>query len=398
MLLGAWLVSLVTAPNSGRRLRSRDSTWVLYLLLGLTAFATQIATQAMTRSRMGAALMLVALAAVVALSLKARGTDENKAGSTRIIVGVSLFGLFMISQYALLAALDRFLGTDPLKDGRIAFARNTIEAARDFMPWGGGVGTFVSIYPIYEKIPDLMSDSFANRAHNDILEIWLETGIFGPVLLAGFAIWLVTRAFHLWRDREWTGLLLDLQLARAAAVILLLLLVHSFVDYPLRTGALMVLAGFCCALLVPPILRNADDGLETVLSASAARREASRPLQPVTIAPSLAGRLPGAPPQAMESDSLGTAPSRTTWPGTAWPGVGPTEPRDAEPPRHADAAAGWPQAQESGPEPPPALRDRVGEAHWPQDWEKPADRDPRRVRPAVSPGSAGPVKEPTSKK
>ena len=46
--------------------------------------------------------------------------------------------------------------------------------------------------------------------------------------------------------------LIDLLLARAATITIALLLAHSFVDYPLRTNALMGLFAFCCALLVAP--------------------------------------------------------------------------------------------------------------------------------------------------
>ena len=41
-------------------------------------------------------------------------------------------------------------------------------------------------------------------------------------------------------------------LARAAWIGLLLLLLHSFVDYPLRTGALLTLAGLLAAMMHLP--------------------------------------------------------------------------------------------------------------------------------------------------
>jgi hypothetical protein len=180
LLLGAWVVVLISGQEPGRGLKAGDSSRILYLSLGLTAFATQIATQALTRSRMGLILMLVAMAAVIALSFKQRQSltggragKVNNRGSSRLLLLVAAFGIVIAGQYALYAALERFMGLDPMKDGRIAFARNTIEAALAFMPWGAGVGSFVSVYPSFEKVTDLMSGTFANRAHNDFLEVCL---------------------------------------------------------------------------------------------------------------------------------------------------------------------------------------------------------------------------------
>jgi hypothetical protein len=44
----------------------------------------------------------------------------------------------------------------------------------------------------------------------------------------------------------------DLLLARAAILCILLLCLHSFFDYPLRTSALTAIFAFCCGLLVAP--------------------------------------------------------------------------------------------------------------------------------------------------
>ena len=83
--------------------------------------------------------------------------------------------LFFAIQYALYRILHRF-PEDPLQDARIGFARNTITAALAFMPLGSGMGTFVPVYATFETAKDALLDTFANRAHNDILELWLEAG------------------------------------------------------------------------------------------------------------------------------------------------------------------------------------------------------------------------------
>ncbi|MGF1549993.1 MAG: O-antigen ligase family protein [Sphingomonadaceae bacterium] len=124
---------------------------------------------------------------------------------------------------------------------RAIFAR-TIEAARDFFPIGSGIGTFREVYAIYEN-PAAISHLFVNHAHNDYLELALETGLPGIILLGLFMIWWTSRGIAIWRDGE-----ID-YFARAATVASAAILAHSLVDYPLRTAAIGALFAACCALM-----------------------------------------------------------------------------------------------------------------------------------------------------
>jgi hypothetical protein len=56
---------------------------------------------------------------------------------------------------------------------------------------------------------------------------------------------------QLWR-RSAPAIGIDLTLARASTLIIALLVAHSFVDYPLRTAAVMAILAFSCGLLVAP--------------------------------------------------------------------------------------------------------------------------------------------------
>jgi hypothetical protein len=55
----------------------------------------------------------------------------------------------------------------------------------------------------------------------------------------------------LWSSSQPETPVLDLALARAAPIVIVLLLIHSAMDYPLRTPALSVLFAVACACLVP---------------------------------------------------------------------------------------------------------------------------------------------------
>jgi O-antigen ligase len=86
--------------------------------------------------------------------------------------------------------------------------------------------------------------TYFNHAHNDYLELWLETGWLGAALLALFLVWFLLAAWRAWRAGT--------ALSQGASAAVLLLLAQSAVDYPLRTETLAVLFAFCCALLARP--------------------------------------------------------------------------------------------------------------------------------------------------
>ena len=120
------------------------------------------------------------------------------------------------------------------------------------MPLGSGLGTFVPVYAMFEK-PEDAQDTYVNRAHNEILEVWLETGVLGLALTVLFVIWLVRRSIEIWRSAPAPGASqLDWSLIRAATIVPALLLAHSLVEFPLRTGAIMAVMAFACALLIEP--------------------------------------------------------------------------------------------------------------------------------------------------
>jgi O-antigen ligase len=258
LFVGAWAIDIAYKAVSWRHV-SRAISMVI-LTAAFLVLIVLIATEAMARSRAGLVLTIVALAGVLAMAFAER-RKASGIGPGKLLLGATLLAVMLAAQFTLYRILDRF-AVEPLEDARVTFARETVGAASVFMPFGAGVGTFVPVYAMFEQPSDTIANSnvYINHAHNDFLEIWLETGVLGIALFGVFVIILGFRSVELWwRPPDKAGEL-DRSLMRAATLAIALLIAHSFVEYPLRTGAIMAIFAFCCALLIEP-LAVAEDAI-----------------------------------------------------------------------------------------------------------------------------------------
>ena len=121
----------------------------------------------------------------------------------------------------------------------------TGRAIADYMPFGSGLGSFVRIYRTYES-PDAVSNEYVIHAHNDYAELTLELGVAGVVLILLFLAWWVVAVLAVWRMGRGGAF------ARAASIASAAVLVHSLVDFPLRTAAISACFAMCLALLAEP--------------------------------------------------------------------------------------------------------------------------------------------------
>ena len=150
--------------------------------------------------------------------------------------------------------MDRVQGQG-FEDERWSIAKVTSRAAIANLPFGSGIGTFV---PVYDEFAPrtLLGDTYVNHAHNDWLELWLTGGAPAMILAVGFLVWFAAATFRLWGSGQPEARALDLALARAAPIVIVLLLLHSAVDFPLRIPTLSVLFAIACGYLIPP--RNVE--------------------------------------------------------------------------------------------------------------------------------------------
>ncbi len=127
---------------------------------------------------------------------------------------------------------------------RYDYMRIGISMLRSTFPIGSGLGSFPQLYRWFES-PDIASSTAANHAHNDFLEVLIETGLLGLLAILAFLLWFLPLAWKIWGKRGQSNLLL------AASAIILLELLHSLVDYPLRTASLSALFAIAIAWLQP---------------------------------------------------------------------------------------------------------------------------------------------------
>ncbi|MDQ2877775.1 MAG: O-antigen ligase family protein [Pseudomonadota bacterium] len=193
------------------------------------------------RSVAGIGLLLPAIVATVAVYATAR-SDGRRRG---LIVGAALACILTASaSFALLssdALRSKFRDTP---GSRTLATPTTLNAARDFLPMGSGLGSFVDVYGGYER-PRFVSQTYMNHAHDDVAEVILELGAPAIALMTAFAIWFIWLAYRVWSSDERAD-----APRRAASVAILLMAAHSVVDYPLRTSAMASIFALCCAVLL----------------------------------------------------------------------------------------------------------------------------------------------------
>jgi O-antigen ligase len=133
-------------------------------------------------------------------------------------------------------------GEKSKEDSRYNSFTKSIAATADYMPFGSGIGTFQQVYRTRED-PATIDRFYMNHVHGDYIELALETGIPGLLVLLLFLFWWGRQCVRLWRSEQ-----VD-DFARAATIASAAILAHSLVDYPLRTAAISATFAMCCGLM-----------------------------------------------------------------------------------------------------------------------------------------------------
>ena len=220
-----------------RRNGNNGMLWFGALFAGIIVVAL-----AAIRSRAGITLLVPILSASLLAGWIAAGRGRPKLGLLAI-VGVIGAALTAVAILALPPIIERF-DTQDAPESRFERWPLVAETAQSYLPLGSGLGSFDPVYRSVEPLAQLDS-TFFNQAHNEYLEVWLETGWLGIAVLVGFLVWYLRRALRAWKAPA--SRTADMQ--RAASIGIAAILLHSVVDYPLRTVTIAVLFALCCGLL-----------------------------------------------------------------------------------------------------------------------------------------------------
>jgi O-antigen ligase len=287
LLLGAMAGVILGALQMSETGNIADSHWYLYEQTNY-GFATGFFANA---NHM-ADLLACTLPFLAALLLSARGGNRQRntaiivavaAAALLIVIGIALnhslavYGLtppvlaasalilvpkrsvwrrwWTLATAVLVVASVAALATTSVRTGQLGsdlqssaqsreeMLSTTGRALHDFLRWGSGLGSFVNVYHLYEN-PAQVNDSYVIHAHNDYAELALETGIPGVLLMLAFLIWWAGAVWSSWRDPDASAY------ARAASIASGAILLHSLVDFPLRTAAISAVFATCMALLI----------------------------------------------------------------------------------------------------------------------------------------------------
>lgn len=194
-----------------------------------------------TKSRAGFVLGPAALAASLLMF--------PRMGLSKKLAWLAVAGVLAIVAITVIlvgsGTLDRFFTESADLDLRWHIHETTLDAARHFGALGSGLGTFVEAYQ--QVVPhEGYLDAYVNHAHGDYHELWLETGWPGAVLVIAFLVWYLQASIGAWTRKSTDA---SVVLARAASIAILVVLAHSYLEYPLRKTAILALMGVVCGYL-----------------------------------------------------------------------------------------------------------------------------------------------------
>lgn len=220
---------------------SESPRWRALVAIGLLLFFVLIILA--TGSRAGfifasVGTVLGVLAVRTRLARQVRGVPRKiwipgAVASAATIVG----GIILSIVLGRAASVDRASNLEVGEDLRGLALPTVLDMVEKYWPVGSGFGTYDPAYRISE--PDaLLSVSYINQAHNDLLGLVLDGGIFGAALLLAALVWIAINTVRAWRGAGGDSS----QIARAGSAILVLIFLASIFDYPARTPMIMAIA------------------------------------------------------------------------------------------------------------------------------------------------------------
>lgn len=228
-------VGCLAAPVWAAR-ASRQSRWRYPLAAGLVLlFALGILA---TGSRAGMALgaIGITMGGWLVMGDIRRRLRARAAWVLPLLIAVTLGVLLLFLAIAVAAdravSIDRAMAVDLEGDMRSRALPTVLAMVKDFFPAGSGLGGFDPMFRSREPFL-LLKPTYYNHAHNDWLEIILDAGLPGLLVLAAAVAWWGWASVRAWRGGD--------LLQKLGSGVLLMVMLASIFDYPARTPMIMAL-------------------------------------------------------------------------------------------------------------------------------------------------------------
>jgi O-antigen ligase len=140
--------------------------------------------------------------------------------------------------------LNRVASMDVEQDMRVRALPVVWSMIGEYFPVGTGAGAFDPIFRIHEPF-SLLKPTYFNHAHNDYLEVILDTGLPGLLILLAALVWWGWKSIRVWGSDAGAAA----KTGRLGSTVILLVLIASAVDYPARTPLIMALLVVAAAWL-----------------------------------------------------------------------------------------------------------------------------------------------------
>jgi O-antigen ligase len=229
-------LALAWASGSGPAHPSRGIVGLVIALLFVLAILVSGSRAGMLLGSVGLVLGFLLSAARIRTAV---GRYPRWVFSAVTAGGVAIIAFLVLLSIAAdrAVSINRLFTVDPGADMRTRGLETVLSMAARYFPIGTGLGAFDPMFRIHEPF-HLLKPTYFNHAHNDFIELVIDAGLPGLLLLLAALCWWGGASVRAWR----AGSGPQAVRSKLGSAMLLLVLFASTVDYPARTPIIMAWA------------------------------------------------------------------------------------------------------------------------------------------------------------